>query len=120
MSVSSTHVRPSPLLARQFLLLGVGGGQLQVEHWLQSGGASVDPLASLVVLTNIKQHADATLYSVAIFISCEGRVSWCRRTRKRILTRLPSTSSTLLLHQVPSHSVLMIWPTFRSTIGLLG
>lgn len=41
-------------------------------------------------------------------------------TKKRILTKLPSTSSTLLFHQVPSHSVLMICPTFRSTIGLLG
>lgn len=76
-SVSSTHVGPSPLLACQFLLLGVGCGQLQVEHWLQSGGASVDPLAPLVVLMNIKQHADATLHTVAIFISCERRVSSC-------------------------------------------
>lgn len=44
----------------------------------------------------------------------------CLCTRKRILTKLPSTSSTLLFHQVPSHSVLMIWPTLRSTMGLLG
>lgn len=70
MSVSGTHVRPSPLLACQFLLLGVGGRQLQVEHWLQSGGASVDPLAPLVVLMNSKQHAAATLHSTLLqFVS---------------------------------------------------
>lgn len=76
-SVSSTHVRPSPLLACQFLLLGVGGGQLQVEHWLQSGGASVDPLAPLIVLMNSKEHGDDTLHSVANCIGCKGRDSLC-------------------------------------------
>lgn len=75
-SASSTHVRSSPLLASQFLLLGVGGGQLQVEHWLQSGRASVNPLAPLIVLMNIKQNVDVTPHFVAICISCEGRVSF--------------------------------------------
>ena len=47
-----THVGSGPLLAGQLLLLGVGRGQLEVEHGLQPGGASVDPLAPLVVLRN--------------------------------------------------------------------
>ena len=47
-----THVGSGPLLAGQLLLVGVGRGQLEVEHGLQPGGASVDPLAPLVVLTD--------------------------------------------------------------------
>lgn len=113
-----THVRPRPLLACQFLLLCVGSGHLQVEHWFQPGGASVDPLTPLIIL---RQHETVLNHGrAANFIIKADNFSLSRHTKKRILTKLPSTSSTLLFHHVPSHSVLMICPTFRSTIGLLG
>lgn len=51
MFVHGTHVGSRPLLAGQLLLLRAGGGHLQVEHGFQPGGASVDPLAPLIVLT---------------------------------------------------------------------
>ena len=141
-SVYATHVRSCPLLTSQLLLLGVGGCHFQVEHWLQPGRASINPLTPLIILININQHRAFILFSWSINFNPaysllslhndrddswsfyeSALISECfphGPTRKSILTKLPSTSSTLLFHQVPSHSVLMICPTFRSTIGLLG
>lgn len=101
-SATSTHVRPSPLLARQFLLLGVGGGQLQVEHGLQPGGASVDPLAPLIVLISIKHHTDVTLHSAAISISRDGLVFVMRTYQEQN----PDQAAVHLLHSAPPPGAL--------------
>lgn len=60
------HVRSIPLLASQLLLLGVGGGHLQVEHWLQPGGASINPLTPLVIQKEDLDQASVHLLHFAL------------------------------------------------------
>lgn len=99
-SAFGTHVGPRPLLACQFLLLRVGGGQFQVEHRLQPGGASVDPLAPLIVLINIKRHTGVTLHFAALSF---GPAGFFRLTYQE---QNPDQAAVHLLHSAPPPGAL--------------
>lgn len=78
MYIYVTHVRSCPLLPCELLLLGVGGGHLQVEHWLQPGGASIDPFTPLIILINAKQQKEVILCQLLLKSTTNHHFFWTK------------------------------------------